>query len=59
MTDESTDTAVLKQLVFVGRYLMVFLCIMDILNGMAEPIEGAMLKFVGDKALQITRLCIW
>ena len=63
MTDESTDIAVLKQLVLVGRYLTddgiktSFLCITDILNGTAETIEGAVLKFMSEKALQITRLC--
>ena len=56
MTDESTDIAVLKQLVLVGRYLTdegvktSFLCITDIPNGTAETIEGSMLKFVRDKA---------
>lgn len=63
MTDESTDIAVLKQLVLVGRYLTddgiktSFLCITDIPNGTAETIEGAMLKFIGEKTLQISRLC--
>ena len=49
MTDESTDIAILKQLVLVGRYLTdsgiktSFLHIRDIANGTAETIEGAML----------------
>jgi len=63
MTDESTDIAVLKQLVLVGRYLTddgiktSFLRITDIPNGTAETITGAMLKFVSDNTLHITRLC--
>ena len=32
------------------------MCIKDIPNGTAETIEGAMLRFVSDKVLQITRL---
>ena len=62
MTDESTDICV-KATYAVGRYLTdegmktSFLCITVVRNGMAETIEGAMLKFVSDKALQITRLC--
>ena len=50
MTDESTDIAVLKQLVLVGRYLTdeglktSFLCITDIPNGTAKTIEGAIHK---------------
>ena len=53
MTDESTDIAVMKQLMLVGRYLIPgvgmktsFLCISDIPNGT-----------VSDKGLQIARLC--
>ena len=63
MTDESTDISVLKQLVLVGRYLTdegaktSFLCITDIPNGTAETIEGAMLTYISDKTLQVTRLC--
>ena len=63
MTGGSTDISVLKQLVLVGRYLndegkkTSFLCITDIPNGTAETIEETMLKFISDKALQITRLC--
>ena len=64
MTDESTDTAILKQLVVVGRYLTdegvkTFLCIKDIPNGTAESIEGAMLRFVSDKALNHKTKCLW
>jgi len=63
MTDESTEIAVLKQLVLVGRYLTddgiktSFLRITDVPNGTAETITGAMLKFVNDNTLHITRLC--
>ena len=62
MTDESTDIAILKQLVLVGRYLtdsgikMSFLHIGDI-NGTAETIEGAILQYLSDKNLRITNLC--
>ena len=62
MTDESTDIAVLKELVLVGRYWTddgiktSFLCITDIPNGTAETIDGAMLNFISEKTLQITRL---
>ena len=62
MTDESTDISVLKQHVLIGRHLTdegvktSFLCIKDIPNGTAETIEEAMLNYVGDKVLQITRL---
>ena len=62
MTDESMDISVLKQLVLIGRHLTdegvktSFLCIKDIPNGTAETIEEAMLNYVGDKVLQITRL---
>ena len=50
MTDESTDIAVLKQLVLVRRYLTEggvktsFLHIEDIINDRAETIEGAILQ---------------
>ena len=63
MTDESTDISVLKQLVLVGKYLTgsgiqtYVLCITDIPNGTAETIERALLKFMSDKTLQISRLC--
>ena len=64
MTDESTDIAILKQLVLVGRYLTdsgvktSFLHIGDIMNGTAETIEGAILHYLGDKTLQITQSCV-
>ena len=63
MTDESTDIAILKQLVLVGRYLTdsgvktSFLRIGDMMNGKAETIEGAILHYLGNKTLQITKLC--
>ena len=63
MTNKSTDIAVLKQLVLVGRYLTnsviktSYLHIGDIVNGTAETIEGAILQFSSDKTIQITKLC--
>ena len=63
MTDQSTDISVLKQLVLVGKYLTddgvktSFMCITDIPNGTAETIEGAMLKVISVKTLQISKLC--
>ena len=62
MTDESTDIAVLKQLVLVGRYLTEgsaktsFLHIGDIIYGRAETIEGAILQYLDDKSLQVIKL---
>ena len=62
MTDESTDIAVLKQLVLVGWYVTdsgiktSYLHIGDIVNGTAETIKGAILQFLSDKTLQITKL---
>ena len=55
MTDESTDIAVLKQLVLVGRYLTddgikaSFLHIGDIVNGTDEAIEQAIMQYLHDK----------
>ena len=63
MTGESTDIAVLKQLVLVGRYLTdsgvatTFLHIGDLANGTADTIERAMLQYISDKTLQVTKLC--
>ena len=63
MTDESTDIAILKQLVLVGRYLTdsgvktSFLHIGDIMNSKAQTSEGAILHYLGNKTLQITKLC--
>ena len=62
MTDESTDIAVVKQLVLVGDLTndgikTSFLCITDIPNGTAETIEGAILKVLSEKDLHISRLC--
>ena len=62
MTDESTDIAVLKQLVLVARYLTKggvrtsFLHVRNIHNGTAETIEAALLQSLTDKGLIITRL---
>ena len=63
MTDESTDIAVLKQLVLIVRYVTgsgiktSFLCITDMPNGTAETIEGTMMKFLNEKSLEVTKLC--
>jgi len=62
MTDESTDIAVVKQLVLVGQYLTdsgiktSFLQIRDIANGTAETIEGAIQQYLLDNTLQ--RNCV-
>jgi hypothetical protein len=63
MTDESTDIAVLKQLVLVGKCLTpegvktFFLRITDIPNGTAGTIESAILQYISDKTLQVSKLC--
>ena len=63
MTDESTDIAVFKQLVLVGRYVTdsgvktSFLCIKDMPNGTADTIEGAILKYMNEKSLEVSKLC--
>ena len=62
MTDESTDIAVLKQLVLVARYMTEtgvktsFLLIQDIPDGTAKTIETALLQILAVKSLDITRL---
>lgn len=62
MTDESTDIAVLKQLVLVARYMTEagvktsFLLIEDIHDGKAETIEKTLLQSLKAKSLDITRL---
>ena len=62
MTDESTDIAVLKQLVLVARYMtetgakISFLLIRDIHDGTAETIETALWQGLMAKSLDITRL---
>ena len=65
MTDESTDIAVMKQLVLVGRYLPTesdtgiqtsYLHIVDLPNGTADTIETAMLRYLSDKTLPVTKL---
>ena len=62
MTDESTDIAVLKQLVLVARYMTeagiktCFLLIQDIRDGTAETIETTILQSLTAKSLDITRL---
>ena len=62
MTDESTDVAILKQLVLVGRYVTEhgiktsFLHIRDLDDGTAESNEAALVQFFGVNAIQITKL---
>ena len=62
MTDESTDIAVLKQLVLVARYVDAegvktsFLNICDIFDGTAKTIEAAILNYVDSKSLAISKL---
>ena len=63
MTDESTDIAVLKQLVLLGRCVSAtegvktsYLCIVDIADGKAESTLAAILHFLDDKLLNIAKL---
>ena len=61
MTDESTDLAVLMQLVLVAMYMIEegktsFLLIQDIQDRRAQTIEMEILKCRGEKSLDITRL---
>lgn len=62
ITDESTDITVMKQLVLVGRYLSdtgvqtSYLHIVDLPNGTADTIETAMLQYLSDKTLPVTKL---
>ena len=63
MTDESTDIAVVKQLVLVGRYILptgdattTFLALDDLPDGKAETIESAILKITKKKGLDVSRL---
>ena len=63
MTDESTDIAVLKQLVLLGRCVSAtegvktsYLCIVDIADGKAESILAAILHFLDAKLLNIAKL---
>ena len=63
MTDESTDIAVLKQLVLLGRCVSAtegvktsYLCVVDIADGKAESILAAILNFLDAKLLNIAKL---
>ena len=63
MTDESTDIAVLKQLVQLGRYVTAsegvktsYLCIVDIPDGKAVSILDAIMYFLDGKLLNIAKL---
>ena len=58
MTDESTDVAILKQLVLVARYILPtgdvetnYIRICDIPNGTATTIEDAILSYLDNKEL--------
>ena len=62
MTDESTDIAVLKQLFLLGRYVTAsegvktsYLCIVDIPDGKAVSILGAIMYFLDGKLLNIAK----
>ena len=60
--DESTDIAVLKQLVLVARCVMArsvktaFMCIPDLQNGTAQTTEAAILQCLADNNLDVTRV---
>ena len=62
MTDESTDTSVLKQLALMVRYATgegiktSYLNIRDLVNGRAETIESALLQVLRDKSIDVTKL---
>ena len=62
MTDESTNIAILKQLVLVARYMTEtgvktsFLLIRNIHDGTAKTIETALLQGLVDKSLDVTKL---
>ena len=63
MRDESTDIAVLKQLVLLGRYITasegvktLYICIVDIPDGKAVSILDAILYFLDGKLLNIAKL---
>ena len=63
MTDESTDIAVLKQLVLVAHYILptgdvttCFLAIDDLPDGKAETIESAMIGITSKKSIDVSKL---
>ena len=63
MTDESTDIAVLEQIVLLGRYVTdsvgvktSYLCIVDIPDGRAVSILDAIMYFLDGKLLNIAKL---
>lgn len=64
MIDERTDVSVLKQLVLVARYVTdtegvktSFFNVADIFDGTAETIEAAILKYLDNKSLEVSKLC--
>ena len=62
LTDESTDTAMKKQLVLVARYLVggvvitAFINIQDIPDGTADTIVRAILSYLSFKSVDIDKL---
>ena len=62
MTDESTDSSILKQLVLIVRYVTdeaiktSYLNIRDLVDGRAETIEAALLQVLRDKSIDVTKL---
>ena len=63
MIDESTEVSVLKQSVLVARYITdtegvktSFLNVADIFDGTAETNEAAILKYLDNKSLEVSKL---
>ena len=62
MTDETTDVAVLKELVLYARYLSadgkvksIYLKIQDLFNGTAETIYEAITKYCASKGISLNK----
>ena len=63
MIDESTDIAVLKELVMYAHFLLpdatvgtAFLTIAELQNGTAEAVKGAIVAYLDEKSLSIERM---
>ena len=63
MIDESTDISVINEMVIYGRYIdssaivkTSFLKIVQLTNGTADTIEEALLGFLSDKSIPLSRL---
>lgn len=63
LIDESTDIAVVNELVMYARFLIpdatvgtAFLTIAELPNGTAETVEGAIVPYLEDKSLSIERM---